>query len=69
MHEEIVHEAREIIGFTGRRLILAVGDDRRLETGHLIDAAELLRSPLFGRLGEHDRRLVIRIAASAAPQR
>jgi hypothetical protein len=52
-----------LIGFTGRSVIVAAGEDHGLELARLVDAAELLRSPLFERLAERDRQLVCEVAA------
>jgi hypothetical protein len=57
-------EIIELVGFTGRRVILDAGQDTDgMTVGRLVDAATLLRSPLFERLSPRDRRLVVELAA------
>jgi hypothetical protein len=56
----------ELIGFTGRRVILAAGEDRGMTVGRLIDADELRRSPMFERLAPRDRRLVVELVNGCA---
>ena len=55
----------ELLGYTSKGVILSLGDDRGMTVGQVIDAQELLRSSLFERLGDRDRRLVVRLAALA----
>ena len=54
----------ELIGFTGRHVVLAAGEDHGLEVGRLVDARELLQSELFERLNPRDRQLVIQLIAA-----
>lgn len=55
----------QLIGYTSKGVILNLGDDRGMTLGRIIDARELLRSSLFQRLGDRDRRLVVRLAAAS----
>lgn len=38
----------ELIGFSGRQVVVAAGDDRGLEVGRLIDARDLICWPVAG---------------------
>lgn len=64
MQKEMSHEASDIIGFTGRQVVVAAGEDHGLEIGRLVDARELLHSVLFNRLSPRDRGLVVQLAAA-----
>ena len=57
----------EVIGHTGRKLVLSAGEDAGVSVGRLVDAAELLRSELFGQLDAADRRLVVELAGRGRP--
>jgi|GEM_PF-4505657 len=55
----------ELIGFTGRQVVVAACDDRGLEVGRLIDARELFHSGLFERLSPREQRLVEHLIAAS----
>jgi hypothetical protein len=55
----------ELLGYTSKGVILNLGEDRGMTVGRVIDARELLRSSLFERLGDRDRRLVVRLVAAS----
>lgn len=58
----------EVIGHTGRKLVLSAGEDAGgVTVGRLVDAAELLRSVLFEQLDAADRRLVVSLAGRGRP--
>lgn len=54
----------ELIGFTGRQVVVAAGDGRGLGVGRLIDARELFHSGLFERLSPREQRLVVQLTAA-----
>ena len=54
----------ELIGFTGRHVVLSAGEDHGVEVGRLVDARQLLHSELFERLNPRDRQLVIQLTAA-----
>ena len=55
----------QLIGYTSKGVILNLGNDRGMTVGRVIDARELLRSSLFERMGDRDRRLVVRLVAAS----
>jgi hypothetical protein len=65
MNTATIHAEIELIGYTSKGVILNLGDDRGMTVGRIIDARELLRSSLFERLGDRDRRLVVRLVAAS----
>ena len=65
--EEAAIEAESVLGVLQliETAILNLGDDRGMTVGRVIDARELLRSSLFERMGDRDRRLVVRLVAAS----
>ena len=65
--EEAAIEAESVLGVLQliEAAILNLGDDRGMTVGRVIDARELLRSSLFERMGDRDRRLVVRLVAAS----
>ena len=57
----------ELIGYTGRRVIVAAGEDRGIGVGRLVDADALRRSPMFKRLAPADRQLVVALVNGCRP--
>lgn len=63
MITDTIPQEIELLGYTGRKVLLSTGEDRGLEVGATIDARQLLHSVLFERLSPRDRRLVVSLAA------
>jgi hypothetical protein len=57
----------ELVGYTGRRVIVAAGEDRGIGVGRLVDADALRRSPMFERLAPADRQLVVALVNGCRP--